>query len=240
MPEAPVPDYPRTQGVRFTAAGLRAGYVRTIPVGLGVSLFGIVFGLVAGQKGLSVLETGLMSALVFAGASQMLAMELWTSPVPVLTVAIAALVINLRYFMMNAALMPWLQPVGPLRAYGSLFFTADENWAVSVAEMRSGGRDAGFLLGSGLAIWTFWLTATLIGRTTGTIIADPERVGVDFVGTAVFTFLLVRMHQGKGDWLPWTVAGVTAVTAAEFLPGFWYLILGGLAGSIAGALRDVR
>src|SRR3546814_2626926 len=85
---------------------------------------------------LSVRETGLMSALVFAGASQMLAMELWTSPVPVLTLAIAALVINLRYLMMTAVLKPWLEPIGPGRAYGSLFFTADENWAVDRKSTR--------------------------------------------------------------------------------------------------------
>ena len=83
--------------IAFTAEGIRRGYVAALPVALGVGVFGLVYGLVAGQKGLSLAETLLMSAIVFAGAAQMLALELWQEPVPVLSLTIAVMIINLRY-----------------------------------------------------------------------------------------------------------------------------------------------
>lgn len=229
-----------TAPVIFTRAGFTRGAARMLPIALGLSAFGLALGLAAGQKGLSPAETGLMSALVFAGASQMLAVELWSQPVPVMTLAVAAFVINLRYLMMTPALAPWLSHVGPLRAYGSLFFTADENWALAVADMRAGGRDAAFLIGGGAMLYGVWLSATILGNVTGAAIADPAAWGLDFVATACFLALLVPLWSGRGDLLPWAVAAVVALGVREVVPGTWYLIAGGLAGSLAGAWRDVR
>lgn len=224
--------------VAFTAEGVRRGYVATLPVALGVGIFGLVYGLVAGQKGLSLAETVLMSAIVFAGAAQMLALELWQEPVPVLSLTIAVLVINLRYMMMTAVLRPWLSPAGPLKAYGSLFFTADENWALGVAEMRRGGKDAGFYLGTGLALWSFWVVTGAIGRIFGTLVAEPERLGLDFVAVAVFLALLIPMWEGKTrSLLPWIVSGAVAWGLHDLLPGTWYLVAGGIAGSLVGGFH---
>jgi 4-azaleucine resistance transporter AzlC len=224
----------------FTGAGVRAGFARTVPVALGVVVFGLVYGLVAGQKGLSVAETLLMSAIVFAGASQMLALELWAHPVPAATLALAALVINLRYMMMTAALKPWLSHMPTPLAYLCLFFTADENWAVSVAEMRAGGTDVGFLLGGGLALYSFWIAASAVGRLFGAVLEHPERLGLDFVGVAVFVALALGLWRGRRDTVPWAVAGGVALAAKWGLPGTWYLVAGGLAGSLVGAWRDAR
>jgi predicted branched-subunit amino acid permease len=58
--------------------------------------------------------------------------------------------------------------------------------------------------------------------------------------TAVFTALLVGLWKGKTDLLPWAVAAGVAVAAAQWLPGKWYILLGGLAGSLVGAWRDGR
>jgi 4-azaleucine resistance transporter AzlC len=229
-----------TEHVSFTRQGVLAGFLATVPVALSIFVFGLVFGIVAGQKGLSPLETVLMSGVVFAGASQMLAMELWHQPVPILTLGLAALIINLRYLMMTAALKPWLASLPRWKAYGTLYLIADENWAVSISQMRAGGRDAGFLLGSGLAIYSFWIVASLIGRLFGAVIEQPERFGLDFVSTAVFVALAVGLWRGRGEILPWLVAGGVALLVQWLLPGTWYLIAGGLAGSLVGAWRDVR
>ncbi|WP_439816688.1 AzlC family ABC transporter permease [Zavarzinia sp. CC-PAN008] len=230
----------QTPPITFTRAGVWRGYTAMMPISLGVAVFGVVFGLAAGENGLSLVETGLMSALVFAGASQMLAMTLWADPVPIGTLAFAALVINLRYLIMTAALKPWLAPLPAPLAYGTLFFAADENWALSMAAMSRGGRDAGFFLGTGLSLYSVWLAASLLGRVAGSWVPNPEALGVDVVGIAVFLFLLVDMWKGPGDILPWAVAGAAAIAASVALPGTWYLLIGGLAGSLAGAWRDVR
>jgi 4-azaleucine resistance transporter AzlC len=226
--------------IRFTFAGLARGYVAAVPIAVGVAAFGVAYGLLAGVHGLSLAETGLMSALVFAGSSQMLALQLWDDPLPVAGIVLAAAIINLRYVMMTAALKPWLGPLGRLASYGSVFFTADENWALSIAEMRAGGRDAGFLAGSGLALWSFWLAAGLVGRAFGSALPAPERLGLDFIGTAVFIALAGRMWRGRRDLLPWLAAAAAAALGSIALPGAWYLLVGGLTGSLLGAWRDTR
>src|SRR5690625_3808341 len=225
--------------VVFTASGVRRGFGATLPVALGVAVFGLVYGLVAGQKGLSFAETLLMSAFAFAGAAQMLALELWQEPLPVLSLVVAVGIINLRYMMMTAVLRPWLSPLGPLKAYGSLFFTADENWAIAVAEMRRGGRDAGFYLGTGLALWSFWVAASAAGRGFGALVSEPGLWGLDFIAVSVFLALLIPMWEGRSrSLLPWLAAGSLAWLLYLLLPGTWYLVAGGLGGSLLGGLQQ--
>lgn len=66
---------------------------------------------------------------------------------------------------------------------------------------------------------------------------DPSQWGLDFVFTAMFLALLVGLWKGKADLLPWIVAALAAVAAAHWLPGKWYILLGGVAGSLAGVVR---
>lgn len=233
-------DNPADPPIRVTLGGVARGYAKTLPVAAGVAVFGLAYGLLAGQHGLSLAETGLMSALVFAGSSQMLALQLWDDPLPIAGIVLAAAIINLRYVIMTAALKPWLGPLGRVASYGSVFFTADENWAISIAEMRAGGRDAGFFIGSGLALWSFWVVSGLVGRTFGSALPAPERLGLDFIGTAVFTALAGRMWRGRRDLWPWLAAGAAAILGSIALPGAWYLLIGGLTGSLLGAWRDTR
>jgi predicted branched-subunit amino acid permease len=56
----------------------------------------------------------------------------------------------------------------------------------------------------------------------------------------VFVTLLAGMWRGKGDALPWLVAAAVALGAAHWVPGQWYIVLGGLAGSIVGGWRDAQ
>jgi predicted branched-subunit amino acid permease len=53
----------------------------------------------------------------------------------------------------------------------------------------------------------------------------------------MFLALLVGLWKGKADLLPWIVAALVAVAAAHWLPGKWYILLGGVAGSLAGVVR---
>jgi 4-azaleucine resistance transporter AzlC len=226
--------------VTFTTAGALRGARVILPIAPGAVAFGLVYGFLAGERGLSALEIGLSSMLVFAGASQFLALELWGDPLPVLGLTLSVLVINLRHLLMGPALLPWLAPLPPAKAYGSLFFLADEVWGVSVAELRRGGRDAAFLLGAGLALYGFWVSSSILGRAAGDLSHLVEDWGLDFLTTAFFVALLAGFWRGRGDALPWLVAGGVAVAAKAWLPGTWYIVLGAVAGSLAGAWRDSR
>ena len=48
------------------------------------------------------------------------------------------------------------------------------------------------------------------------------------------------MWRGKSDIVPWMVAAVAAMVAARLIPGNWYILIGGLVGSFAGAVIEMR
>ncbi|GAA0664717.1 AzlC family ABC transporter permease [Natronoarchaeum mannanilyticum] len=225
------------QPVTFTRRGIRDGFVKCVPVSLGVAGYGIAFGVLAQQAGLSVAEATLMSAVVVAGAAQVIAVELWADPIPVALVVGTAFVVNLRYTLMGAALRPWLRDLTPLQAYGSVFFMADENWALTMGELRSGGTKGAFLLGSGLAIWAFWVGSTVLGATAGATIGEPSRYGLDFVLVAVFLAIAVSLWDGASDLVPWAGALLVAVLSSQLLPGSWYILAGGIAGFVLEVAR---
>lgn len=223
--------------LRFSVGGLRDGFTECVPIALGVAGYGIVFGVLARQAGLSVAEAVFMSATVLAGAAQLIVIELWETPIPVIAVIGTTFVVNLRYVLMGAALRPWFSQLTPLKAYGSVFFTADENWALTMGKLKSGSQQGAYLLGSGLAIWSFWVVATVVGAIAGGVIGEPSQYGLDFVLTAVFIAIAVGLWEGKSSLLPWLTAFVVAVLGAQYLPGRWYILLGGVAGSVVEVIR---
>ncbi|HLZ56082.1 MAG TPA: AzlC family ABC transporter permease [Ktedonosporobacter sp.] len=227
--------------VTWSWTGMVRGMRSTIPLALGGLPDGIVWGVLAHQAGLSLGEVLLMSGLVCAGSAQFLAIKLWSVPLAagaILPIIGTTLVVNLRYLLLGAALRPWFARLHPMPTYLSLFFMSDENWALTMREFTEGRRDAAFLLGGGLLLFVTWVSATVIGKLVGLAISDPVQWGLDFVFTAVFLTLLIGMWKGKSDLLPWAVAAVIAVGAAHLLPGSWYILLGGLAGSLVGAIKS--
>lgn len=227
--------------VTFTRAGLVEGAIKILPLVIGDVPFAIVLGVLARQHGMSTLEVMLMSALVFAGASQLIAVGLWASPLPSLTIVLTTLIVNLRHLLMGAALRPWFSKLSPLKTYTSAHFITDESWALTIRYFKNGGRDAGFLIGSGLMLFVLWVGGTVAGHLLGAGISTQDLAtwGIDFIVTAVFMALTVSLWHSKSDLLPWVVAAGVSLGAYLLLPGTqWYILLGGLAGSIVGALRD--
>ena len=226
-------------GRAFTRAAAALGVRRTVPFLVALTPFGMVCGIAAQGQGLSLLEASLMSALVFAGSSQLLALGQWAHPAPVLAAALAAFAVNLRMALMGPVLAPWLDRVRGWRLWGSLFVMTDQNWAMSVQEMRQGRGDAACLFGSGVLLWVAWLLTTVAGHAVGAALRPPAGHPVFFAALAVFVAILVPMWRGRADALPWVVAAGVALLVSRLLPGTsWHIVAGALAGAIVGAWRD--
>jgi 4-azaleucine resistance transporter AzlC len=220
----------------FTGDGARRGAVAMLPLLPGVVAFGLLYGFFATQIGLTRLEVGLFSALVFAGASQFLALELWQQPLPVLPLLVGVVVLNLRHVLMGAAIMPWLRPVGGWRAHGSLYFMTDESWGIAMAEAQRGGRDAAYLMGAGVTLWLFWVGSSLLGTAAGDVAPVIERFGLAFLTTVFFVVLLAGFWRSRADLLPWGIAAGVSILTYMVLPGTWYIVLGAVTGSLVAAL----
>lgn len=210
-----------------------------LPVAISIAAYGVVWGVLAGQAGMSVLEVALMSGLVFAGASQFVALDMWNpGSLPVLSIIVAAAIVNLRMLLMSATLRPLVSHLPAPQALGSMFFVSDEQWAMTMSQIQKGQGSVAFLVGTGVLSWFAWTSSTLCGRVLGAFIDDPTRYGLDFAFTATFIALLFGMWKGRGDLVPWIVGALAAIVASRLIEGNWYIIIGGLVGSFAGALAE--
>jgi len=227
--------------VVFTRAGFWRGIRLAWPVAVGLSPSGFVVGLVTARHGLSLLDCVYMNGIVYAGASELVALANWTHPAPIAAAAFAAFVVNIRFGLMGPVLAPWLDNMSLTGRYAMLALLVDFPWAMSVTDMRRGGNDAALFAGLNLVIWVGWLAATCAGVILARGLNLPPQHPIFFGALASFLALLVPLWRGKADLLPWGVAGVTAIIAAQILPhSAWYIIIGALSGSLTGAFMAAR
>lgn len=210
-----------------------------VPLGISIAAYGLVWGVLAGQAGLSVLEVALMSGIVFAGASQFVALDMWEpGSLPILSIIVATAIVNLRFLLMTGTLRPLVAHLPRWQAILAVAGTSDEQWALTMARMRDGQGTVGFLLGATALSWISWTGSTLVGRIVGALIDDPAKYGLDFAFTATFLALLLGMWKGRTDIVPWLVGALAAIAASRLIEGNWYIVIGGLVGSFAGAVVE--
>lgn len=228
--------------VVFTRQGVLRGARESLPLWIGMVPFGLVVGVLADAKGMSFMEAGLFSAAVFAGAAQLLVLDLWADPVPVVAATIAAFVVNIRMAAMGAALASWLDRLKGWRLWGTLATLVDHSFALSVQEQRKGGKDAGYLLGVGIGLWAPWLVATLVGHVAGSVVRLPPGHPLFFASMAAFLSIMAGLWRGpRIDLGPWVVAGLVALASYRAgLPAPLPLVLGAFSGAALGARMELR
>ncbi|PAU75206.1 AzlC family ABC transporter permease [Halomonas salipaludis] len=225
---------------RLDWPGTLKGLKRMAPLSPFVIAFGLAFGVAAIQRGLSGLETLLMSGLVFAGASQFAALELWGPQIPLVALIASTFAINARHLLMGAALYPWLSHLPRRQRYASLGLMSDSNWAMAAADYRRGETNVGMLVGGGIALWLAWMLGTLLGVVFGSGISEPERFGLDVIMGCFLLSMLVGGKLDLGVLVPWVAAALAALAALAWLPENSHVIVGALAGGIAGLLMPPR
>ena len=234
----------RGTGARYlSAAGFAEGVRLSVPAIPVMALFGTAFGAFAAQKGLPLLEATLMSALMFAGASQFVATEMWTEPMTAALIATLCLItatVNLRFMLMTASLRPWLGGLPARQTYPAMALLTEPGWLIAMRYRAAGGTDHSIVLSSGIALWLIWIASTVIGYLLGAVVADPRRYALDLVMPVFFTVLLVPLWSGPRRAIAWVVAGATALVISELVPGAWYIIAGTVAGTLTAGLTDER
>lgn len=212
------------------------GFKQLVPISLFVIVFGVAFGLAATQSGLDNPSIVIMSTLVFAGASQFAALELWGTQVPLVPLVITVFAINARHLLMGATLYPWLRHLSPAKRYGVMLVVSDANWAMSMQAFSRGEPGMGLLLGGGIALWSFWILGTWLGLYFGSAIRDPVSLGLDMVMGCFLLAMVVGGQKNLRMLIIWIVAACSSLMAYWYLPDNSHVVVGALAGGILGAL----
>lgn len=214
----------------------RAGLAAISPVIAAAVPIGLLFGALAAEKGLQPAEVALMSVLVFAGASQFVALDLWAAPPPVAAIVFATFVVNLRHVMMGLSLGRSLGGFTRAERLGAFYLMADEVWALAEARARAARLTPAFYAGLGLPLIAAWTATTALGAAFGALLEDPSRFGFDFVFTALFIGLIASFRARPGALAAIGVSAGVAVAVHFTLGSPWHIIAGGLAGALAAAL----
>lgn len=216
--------------------GIRA----TLPVSASVAAYGSVLGVLAAHKGVAWGVLMLMNVMVFAGSSQFVMLDMWNAPLPYAEMALAVLVVNMRYLLAGASLEPLFRESSVARKLMSAHLVTDESWAVTMVAWKRGEATVPYLVGGGLCVLTAWCAGTMVGEAFGSIVDNPEALALDFAFTAVFTALAVSLWRGRSDALPWIVALAVSIISAQALPGKWYIVVGAVAGALVAMLMPEK
>jgi 4-azaleucine resistance transporter AzlC len=211
---------------------IRAGLRDIAPVAVAAVPIGLLFGAVAAAKGLSPLEVTLMSALVFAGGAQFAAIETWVSPAPVVALAFATLLINVRHVLMGASLTPKIR-MSRVQALMAYFFLTDEAWALSERRALERPVTGAYWAAMAVVLWANWTLSSSIGAILGSFLGDPERIGADFAFTALFIGLVAGFGKGRVTLVTVAVSAGVAALVHYFIGAPWHVAAGALAGIAA-------
>ena len=213
--------------------GMRA----SIPFAIGAGVFGVTLGLAASQAGLNAVEMGFMSATVFAGASQLVAVGMIEQAAPMGAIIAAVFAVNARHILMSATLAPVLRNQNPVLLVWSLLWTVDESWALTMARSKHAETGAAYLLGLGSVLGASWMISTVSGVHLGDLVVSPEVFGLDFLGVSVFLGLLVLLRPTRHHIVPFVIAAVLSPLLATVLPGSWSIIVAACCGAAFAAAR---
>lgn len=218
------------------------GFRDGLPFVLTIAPFGLLFGVVAMEAGIDLLQTMSMSILVIAGASQFAAVQMIKDHAPALVVIVTALAVNLRMAMYSAALTPHLGRASLWQRALISYLMVDQCYALASREYelrpgRTVAENVGYFLGTATAICPWWIVMTLIGALFGAAI--PPAFALDFAVPVTFLAMIAPMLRSLPHLVATFVSIVVALACAG-LPHNTGLFPAAAAAMVAGAEVERR
>ena len=214
----------------------KKNFIRTIPVLTGYLVLGASFGIVMQSKGFGVLWSIGMSAAVFAGSMQFVAVDLLATAAGIITTALTTLMVNARHLFYGVSMVDRYRDVGKAKPY-LIFALTDETYSIVCADETLSNRD---LLQITLLDHLYWIAGSAIGGGIGALIPWDFK-GVDFALTALFISIFTDQWIKTKDHLP-AILGASLSAASLLIFGAdRFLIPAMLAITLALAvLKRVR
>lgn len=214
------------------------GALHMIPLNLAVVPWAILAGSMAVDSGLTFAQSVAMSAMVFAGAAQLVTLGLLNSGAGVITIIVSVFFITSQHLLYGLTLRPHVRPFSPLQRAGIGFLLTDELFAVSVAGRQR--LSFAYLFGAGLSFYLVWVLVSILGIVLAHSISDLSQLRLDFsvvatllaivvpliksksaLAGALFSFVVTIMLTRAGVQGSAVIAGVSAMLLAVLLGRKW-------------------
>ncbi|RAK32148.1 putative branched-subunit amino acid permease [Falsochrobactrum ovis] len=213
------------------------GAKKAVPIVIASTPFGLLFGAVAVDSGLSIGEAVFMSATIYAGASQLVGLDLFGKHIAPWMIVLSIFAVNFRNVLYSAAVGRRIKHFNIVQKAAAFFVLIDPQYAE--VEMRS---EAGlkitfpWYMGLGLSMYVCWVTQSLIGALFGNLVTNPYAIGLDFLLPIYFLGMVMSFRHRK-NWVPVVIAStICAIAAYKFVGSPWHVMLGASGGILLAAI----
>ena len=196
---------------------LKKGFLDVIPLTIPVIPFGIIYGVIAIEIGLSPMVAFCMSFIIFAGSSQIAFAQLLSAGASPLVMISSVAVINSRHFLYGAVLSQYLNKLNSYWKFLLSYLMTDQAFSVSLSYFKKNykKKHAHFhMLGSGFTLWFLWQLSTLIGIVLGNVV--PEELGLTFTIPLTFLSLIVSELRKKDHLIVIVISGLVSLILYDF------------------------
>lgn len=170
----------------------KSGFFETLPTIFGYLGIGIAFGLIGISSHIQPVLVILMSAIIYGGSAQFIAVTMIATHSPIISVVLSVFLVNSRMILLSMTVAPYLKQESMLKniLIGSLI--TDESFALSMNKLNytEGHLNFEWFNMVNIVAYLTWVIATAIGTILGNLIANPQKLGLNFAVVAMFIGLL--------------------------------------------------
>lgn len=210
------------------------GILAASPIVLAYLPVGFTLGVLACQLGFSFFEALVFFAGSFSGSGQSVSLQSLRSGQPILSVWLVVIILNLRYFLMSSALMPYLGHWSPRLRYLFSVFVTDETFALHSLQFRTVVPPPSYVFAVNLTAWVAWIVGGLLGQIAGAYVADVRPYGFDFAVPGMFIALVVLQIENRRMLFLGVLGAAMGATLALSPLRAWAVLLSGVLCATLG------
>lgn len=196
---------------------LKTAFIDTLPILAAFLILGMGLGVLMSDAGYSPFFVFLMSAFIYAGSMQFVAVSLIAAKVMPITALLMTFLVNARHIFYGLSLLERYQYTGKLKPY-LIFGLTDETYSLvcNPSHVTNENKTAYYFLVT-LLNHLYWIAGGLIGSVLGNVIPFNSK-GIEFSMTALFTVIFLEQWRDTKDHAP-ALAGIVSTVAARIVFG---------------------
>ena len=216
----------------------KQGVLQELPLQLGVFPFGIIYGVMAIESGLTFLQALLMSSIIFGGASQIAFVQLLSNSTPYGVIVTTVGAINSRHLLYSISMVEYLNKLSLSWRVTLAYLLTDEAYAVSIRRFINEPSTSFLhfhLLGTGITLFLSWQISTLVGVLLGGDLT--QFLDLQFIIPLTFIAIIVPMIKSISTFFVVIASAFSGLILKSLDINFW-IVISGMIGVVIGLISS--